>query len=120
MRVPYHAAFLVPLGATKTLGDEGWMITSDKRLPPSILGVLTQGLDLKFLETYLGIGAYQCETMKAEFTYDDEGKIEYVYFQVFRGDVGAISDVLEQAGLLGTVELFVPGSQNAADGRGHG
>jgi len=110
MGTPYRAVFLIPLGATKVLDEDGWNFTSNERLPTSILAVLTQGLGFKILETYLGIDVYQCATMKANVTHDEQGRIEFVDFQVFDGDVAIISNALEQAGLLGTVEIFVPSS----------
>ena len=112
MAKQYHAAFLVPLGASMNLGESGWDIVSNKRLSNEILEFLSQKLGFEKLESYLGIDVYRNVSMKANVTRDEQGRIEFIYFQVFSGDVAEITRVLEPSGLLSAAELFVPHTEN--------
>ena len=58
MQGKYQAAFIVPIGANKVLGEDGWEFGSSGRISEEIKDDLIESLRLSFLEGYLGIESY--------------------------------------------------------------
>jgi hypothetical protein len=54
----YTAAFLIPIGANKVLGEDGWEFESSQRLSKDIAEHLIAELKLDFVEMYSGIKRY--------------------------------------------------------------
>lgn len=108
MKTPFKAAFVVPHGAKKVLGESGWEFDSEERVPPSIKDSLVTVFKLKPLQSYLGIESYGDDKMKMSVIYDDSHLIENVYFQL-RGDaMMGLVDYFNSHEQTGGCELFIP------------
>ncbi|MEQ4283255.1 hypothetical protein [Pseudomonas syringae] len=83
MKMSYQAVFIVPTGASKVLGEDGWEFNSPERLLEGIGEYLVRYLDLKFEEGYAGINRYSNGRTNMSIFLDDNDKVESVYFQVF-------------------------------------
>lgn len=108
MKGRYEAAFIVPVGANKTLGEDGWEFDTTNRLPEEVKKFLTDDLNLRFVENYLGIDSYVDENIKASVIYDDQNQIENVYFQVYGNAMPALSNIFQSSFIANKSELFVP------------
>lgn len=104
----YQAAFIVPVGADKVLGEDGWMFESSNRLPRGIKDYLVESLKLSFLESYLGIESYLGGNIKMSVHFDDQNEIESIYFQLHNDALALLSTVC-QSGKIPGAELFIPG-----------
>lgn len=108
VKTPYKAAFVLPSGATKALGENGWEFASEKHLPTSTKDFFVAAFKLKPLESYLGIESYEGDNMKMSVIYDDRHLIESIYFQL-RGDtLAALEDHFNAHQSARSCELFVP------------
>jgi hypothetical protein len=63
MKTKYTAAFIIPIGACKNLGEDGWEFESSDRLSNEVAGHLIAALGLNFVETYSGIKRYVGENI---------------------------------------------------------
>lgn len=108
MKGKYQAAFIVPIGANKTLSEDGWEFESSVRLSQVIKNYLIQSLELGFLESYLGIDAYTNDNMKMSVINDDQGCIESISFQLYGDSLIILSKVCESGWISSEAELFVP------------
>jgi len=104
----YEAAFLLPCGTSKTLGDDGWDFQSHSRISSDIVGVVTENFSFKYLESYLGIDSYENEAMKMSVIFDDNDEIEQISFQLYNDSLETFKNTLELDGCAGNVELFIP------------
>ena|SRR5689334_462294 len=109
MKTQYRAAFVIPRGAKKVLGESGWEFDSQNRLPDSIKDSLVSVLKLKPLQRYLGIESYADEhSMKMSVIYDDSHQIENIYFQLHGDALMRLVDYFNSQGLEDGCELFIP------------
>ena len=108
MKGKYQAAFIVPIGANKTLSEDGWEFESSIRLSQEIKKYLIQSLGLRFLESYLGIDAYINDNLKMSVVNDDQGCIESISFQLYGDSLTILSEVCESSRISSEAELFIP------------
>jgi len=108
MKGKYKAAFIVPVGAKKVLGEDGWEFESSVRLSEEIKDYLIQSLRLSFLESYLGIESYVDGDIKMSVIFDDQKEIENIHFQLYGGSLAVLSEACQSSRLSSKAELFVP------------
>ena len=110
----YQAAFIVPVGAVKTLSEDGWMFESSNRLSSAIKDDLIESLRLSFQESYLGIESYVGGNMKMSVHFDDQNKIESIHFQPHNDALSSLSKVYKAGTMSARAELFIPQSVHGA------
>lgn len=108
MKRKYQAAFIVPAGANKVLGEDGWEFESSVRLSEEIKGYLVQSLRLSFLEGYLGIESYVDGDIKMSVILDDQNKIESINFQLYEDALAILTEVCQDSRISSEAELFIP------------
>lgn len=105
----YQSAFIIPIGANKVLGDDGWEFESSVRLSKEIKDYLIQSLRLRFLESYLGIESYVDGDIKMSIIFDDRNEIESIYLQLYGDSLAVLSEEVRQSSLISSeAELFIP------------
>lgn len=108
MKKKYMAAFLVPTGADKVLGEDGWEFESAQRISNDVVDHLIAALGLDFVEMYSGIKRYINDDMGMSIFLDEDNEVENIYFQVFGGSLKALAEVCQGLEVPSEVELFVP------------
>ncbi|WP_020396258.1 hypothetical protein [Thiolinea disciformis] len=108
MKGRYEAAFIVPVGVNKVLGEDGWECESPIRLSEAIKDYLIQSLRLSFLESYCGIESYVNDDLKMSITFNDQNEIEDIYFQLYGDALTLLSEVCQSGPIPAEAELFVP------------
>lgn len=108
MKRKYQAAFIVPVGANKVLGEDGWEFESSARLSEEIKDYLVQSLRLSFLESYLGIESYVDGDIKMSVIFDDQNKIESINFQLYEDALAILTEVCQDNKISSEAELFIP------------
>lgn len=108
MRKKYKAAFLIPAGANKSFGDDGWFFKSEASVSEDVKYFLTDILNLNYSKTKLGISYYESESIQASIFYDEQDIIENVYFQVYSDDMESIKEKFLESSFVGSLELFIP------------
>ena len=104
----YKAAFLVLRGTDRTLGEDGWIFTGEKRLRADVVDFLVVSLGLALMESYLGMDRYVGDRLQATVVHDDEGEIEHVDFQVYDDVRNKLEEAFVSSELEGSCELFFP------------
>jgi len=104
----YEAAFILPLPNRKYLGDVGWEIESEARLPCDTVDFLTNVLNLIFVESYSGIDIYEGGGVRASVVKDDFGMIEQIHLKIYDGDRSDLSLLFGRSSLASYAELFFP------------
>lgn len=108
MKGKYQAAFIVPVGASKVFGEDGWEFESPARLSEEIKDYLIRSLRLNFSESYPGVESYVDDDMKMSVIFDDQNKVESIYFQLYGGSLETLSEVCQDSEMLLVAELFIP------------
>ncbi len=108
MTKQYKAAFVVPIGATKILGEDGWEFESAERLSKNIGNYLIGTLKLNFLEEHSGIKKYAGEDIRMSILLDDTQEIESIYFQLSGGALASLSEICQRMDVSSEAEIFVP------------
>ena len=108
MKGKYQAAFIVPVGANKVLGEDGWEFESSDRLSEEIKDYLIRSLKLNFFENYLGIESYVDDDVKMSVIFDDHNEIESIHFQLYDDALTILSEVCQGSRIPAEVELFIP------------
>jgi len=108
MKGKYQAAFIVPVGANKVLGEDGWEFESSARLSEEVRDYLIQSLKLSFFESYLGIESYVDGDIKMSVIFDDQNEVESIHFQLYGGSLAILSEVCQNMRMSSKVELFIP------------
>ena len=106
----YQAAFIIPNGSNKILGDDGWEFKASCRLSDGIKDILIEQLKLGFLESYLGIDAYIGGDIKMSIVYDEKNKIEHIFFQLHGDGLLLLSKLYQAYKIADEAELFIPES----------
>lgn len=78
MKERYQAAFVIPIGANKVLGEDGWEFKSSERLSKKLGQYLVEVLNLEFVETYSGIRRYAGDHIKMSIVFDGDNEIESI------------------------------------------
>ena len=113
MKGKYKVAFIIPVGANKILGEDGWEFQTSNRLSGDIKEFLVDTLKLEFSESYLGVDVYLNENMKMSVIRDDQGQIESISFQLYEMTTTALSDVFQTNCMADKSELFIPHGEPA-------
>jgi hypothetical protein len=108
MKGKYQAAFILPVGANKVLGEDGWEFEGSARLPEEVKDYLIQSLKLSFLESYLGIESYVDGDIKMSVIFDDQNEIESIHFQLYGGSLAILSEACQNRRMSSKAELFIP------------
>lgn len=108
MKGKYQAVFIVPVGASKVLGEDGWEFEGSARLPEKVRDYLVQSLKLSFLESYLGIESYIDGDIKMSVIFDDKNEIESIHFQLYDDSLVILSEVCQDSRMPPQAELFIP------------
>ncbi|WP_448093801.1 hypothetical protein [Pseudomonas lini] len=108
MKKRYQAAFIVPIGASKVLGEDGWEFKSSKRLSKQLGEYLVEVLNLEFVEAYSGIRRYAGDHIKMSIVFDGYNEVESIYFQIFDGSLTVLSEVCKVDGSFSEAEIFIP------------
>jgi len=102
----YKVGFLIPSGAIKRLGDDGWEFDSDKTLPDEIEEILKSSLLLT--SSSADHASYDGEKLKADVFKDANGAIENVYLRFYGDDSPSLPRFLDGHKALVDVEFFKP------------
>jgi hypothetical protein len=108
MTTKYKAAFIVPIGANRVLGEDGWEFESPARLSKNIGDDLIETLRLTFLEEYSGIRKYAGEGIGMSIMFDDNQEVEIIYFQLSGGALASLSEIRQCIDASSGAEIFVP------------
>lgn len=108
MTTKYKAAFIVPIGASRILGEDGWEFESSARLSKNIGDDLIETLRLTFLEEYSGIRKYAGEGIGMSIMFDDNQEVEMIYFQLSGGALASLSEIRQCIDVSSGAEIFVP------------
>ena len=104
----YTAAFLIPIGASKVLGKNGWEFESSERLSREVAEHLIAALRLEFIELYSGIKKYVGGNIGMSIFLDDNNEVENIYFQVSDDSLKALTELCQDSQLYSNAEMFVP------------
>ncbi|AEF99690.1 hypothetical protein [Methylomonas methanica] len=107
MKEKYKAAFIIPVGTTKTLGEDGWEFETSQRLSTELSAFLVDTLGLRFLESYSDSDTYINDNVKMAIAYDHDKLIEFVYFQLV-GDALITLKTVFSGDIFENSELFIP------------
>ncbi len=113
MKRKYKVVFIIPIGANKILGEDGWEFETPNRLSAEIKEFLVDTLKLEYSESYLGIDVYVNENMKMSVICDDQSQIESISFQLYEMATTTLSDMFQTGILANKSELFIPHSEPA-------
>lgn len=108
MKKKYMAAFLIPIGVDKVLGEDGWEFESSQRLSKDIAEHLIAALKFDFIEMYSGIKKYVSDDIGMSIFFDDDNEVENFYFQVSEDSLKALAEVCQGPEVSSEAELFVP------------
>lgn len=108
MKRKYQTAFILPVGANKLLGADGWEFKSSAPLSHDIKENLVQSLRLEFFESYLGIESYISDNMKMSVFFDEKCKVESITFQLYGDALSKLSTVCQSDRISSDAELFIP------------
>ncbi|MDU8500555.1 hypothetical protein RYB01_15390 [Pseudomonas syringae] len=116
MRRVYRAAFVIPTGASKILGEDGWEFDSVERLDESVGRYLVVRLGLKFEEEYSGIKKYTNDQINMSVFFDGANEVESIYFQAFDNGLALLSEACKSEEVACHAELFIPEKQESSKG----
>ncbi|WP_062379690.1 hypothetical protein [Pseudomonas abietaniphila] len=108
MTTKYKAAFIVPIGASRILGEDGWEFESSARLSKNIGDDLIETLRLTFLEEYSGIRKYAGEGIVMSIMFDDNQEVEIIYFQLSGVALASLSEICQCVDVSSGAEIFLP------------
>ncbi len=108
MKGRYRAAFIIPVGAEKVLGEDGWEFKLSSPISLEVSEYLIKSLGLRLLESYLGLDDYINKKIKMSVIHDDIGCIESIYFQLYDDALTILCEVCESSEMPTGVELFIP------------
>ncbi|RYZ83273.1 MAG: hypothetical protein EOP04_20285 [Proteobacteria bacterium] len=104
----YTAAFLIPVGAGRNLGEDGWEFESPERLSKEVSEHLIAAFRLSFVEMYSGIKRYVGDNIGMSIFLDDQNEVENIYFQVSGNSLKALAEICQDPQVLSKAEMFVP------------
>ncbi|MCF5745878.1 hypothetical protein [Pseudomonas tremae] len=116
MKRNYQAAFIIPIGASKVLSDDGWEFDSFERLPESTGGYLAERLNLEFMEEYTGIRRYVSNQINMSIFFDSANEVENIYFQAFDNGLALLPEACKSEEVTCYAEIFIPEKQESSKG----
>jgi len=109
MEAKYKAGFLIPKGARKRLGEDGWEFESNERLPNELESRLAKELTMS--ASGKEFSSFEGNSIKVEVSKDSNGHIETVYFR-FYIEPPRLPRFLENIENKNAMEFFVPSSDD--------
>ncbi|WP_248741942.1 MULTISPECIES: hypothetical protein [unclassified Pseudomonas] len=97
MRGKYKAAFIVPNGTAKTLGDYGWEFRGVGRISTEVITYLVGALGLKLVGEYSGIRKYVGEHAEMSTFLDEGNAVESIYFQFYNDSIPDLSGMFKES-----------------------
>ncbi|MBI6850972.1 hypothetical protein BTW15_18245 [Pseudomonas syringae pv. tomato] len=116
MKRNYQAVFIIPIGASKVLGDDGWEFDSVERLPEGMGEYLAERLKLEFIEAYTGIRRYVNNQINMSISFDSANEVESIYFQAFDNGLVLLSEACKIEEVACHAEIFIPEKQEPSKG----
>ncbi|MGB7181847.1 MAG: hypothetical protein WBD51_07915 [Burkholderiaceae bacterium] len=104
----YKAAFLLPTGTKRNLGDDGWDFEFQNSLTDDIVPFLVENLALELSEKSKGFEIYRSEKIQMSVERSEESVIEYVYFQLFDLKATPLIALWSDSKFQSIGEVFVP------------
>ncbi len=108
MKGRYKAAFVIPIGTMKVLGEDGWEFEGSGRISSRVKDCLLEALKLKFSETYLRIDKYVGSNIQMSVVRDVNDQMQSISFQMHGDALNALSEVFRVGELGNESELFIP------------
>ncbi|MFJ4051921.1 hypothetical protein ACIPZC_00415 [Pseudomonas sp. NPDC089743] len=108
MTKQHKAAFIVPIRASRILGEDGWEFESSERLSKNICNYLIENLGVKFLEKYCGISKYTGKGIGMSLLLDDNQEVEIIYLQLSAEALASLSKICQSIDISSEAEFFVP------------
>ena len=102
----YSVGFLIPKGASRELGDDGWEFESDSRLPATVEALLKDEFSLR--ESASDYSTYEGPKIKVDVFKDENGEIENIYFRFYEGIPPKLPDFLRDNECYKDLEFFTP------------
>lgn len=109
MDAKYKAGFLIPQGAKKSLGEDGWEFESDERLPYELESHLAKELTMS--ASGKEFSSFEGNSIKVEVSKDSNGQIESVYFRFYYGPP-RLPSFLENIENIDAMDFFIPRSDD--------
>lgn len=106
MRGVYSVAFLLPMGAERSLGDDGWEFNSEQRISSQLESVLKGEYLLRTASDECSY--FEGENISIEVFKDRNGLVENVYFRFYGGVPPSLPVCLRDADFIKKTEFFVP------------
>jgi len=104
-------AYIIPKGATKVLGEEGWEFVSPHLVPVQIVRQLASLLGLKLTKSFVGIDTYANEETTMSVVCDLADSVEFVDLNLAEGALTTLRKTLASLTDWIDAELFIPDSQ---------
>lgn len=104
----YTAAFLIPVGAGRNLGEDGWEFESPERLSKEVSEHLIAAFRLSFVKMYSGIKRYVGDNIGMSIFLDDQNEVENIDFQVSGDSLKALAEICQDPQVFSKAEMFVP------------
>ncbi|MFG0541604.1 ParB N-terminal domain-containing protein [Pseudomonas sp. YQ_5] len=108
MTKQYKAAFIVPIRASRILGEDGWEFESSERLSKNFCNHLIENLRVKFIEEYCDINKYAGEGIRMSLLLDDNQEVEVIYLQLSVEALASLSEMCQSIDISSEAEFFVP------------
>jgi len=111
MKRPYQAVFIIPDGAQKLLGENGWEFISSRRLSNDLADCLINVFGLELVETYSGIKKYLGRKMDMLIICDRNDKISSLYLRLYNICPADLVEICHAFRSFNEVEVFIPNIQ---------
>ena len=104
----YGSLFLIPVGACRTLGEDGWEFDSPERLSKEVSEHLIAAFRLNFVEMHSGIERYVGDDIVMSIFLDDINEVESIYFQVSGDSLKTLAELCQDPQVFSKAEMFLP------------
>lgn len=108
IKKPYQAAFIIPAGARKFFGENGWEFRSSRRLPNDLADYLMSVFSLELVETYAGIKRCLGQQMDMQIVCDSNDEIENLYLRLNKICPAKLVEIFQAFDNFNEIEIFIP------------
>lgn len=109
-------AYIIPKGATKVMGEEGWEFVSPHLIPVQIVRQIASLLGLKLTKSFVGIDTYVNEDTTMSVVCDLADSVEFVDLNLAESALAALKNALAELTGWIDAELFIPDVSSATQG----